>query len=157
MSWNRINEFWVCLHCTTKSLYWTQKQEQKRTHGQNMSIDNTNILGTIHSNDKLETDETFSLENKSSENYHIVSDHVNENPASVFKRFADEYIVCKFWWFLKRGTILMSDAWQLSKQVKHGRYIRFSFIQTSCRVLVPFRNNAVCISIFRCLNIKKCN
>lgn len=45
-----------------------------------MSIGNTNILGTIHSNDKLETDETFSLENKSSENYHIVSDHVNENP-----------------------------------------------------------------------------
>lgn len=39
-----------------------------------MSIGNTNILGTIHSNDKLETDETFSLENKSSENYHIVSD-----------------------------------------------------------------------------------
>lgn len=47
-----------------------------------MSIGNTNILGTIHSNDKLETDETFSLENQSSENYHIVSDHVNENPAS---------------------------------------------------------------------------
>lgn len=82
VSWNRINEFWVCLHCTTKSLYWTQKQEQKRTHGQTLSIDNTNILGTIHSNDKLETDETFSLENKSSENYHIVSDHVNEDPAS---------------------------------------------------------------------------
>lgn len=59
--------------------------------------------------------------------------------------------------FLKRGTILMSDAWQLSKQVKHGRYIRFSFIQTSCRELVPFRNNATYISIFGRLNIKKCN
>lgn len=50
--------------------------------------------------------------------------------------------------FLKRGTILMSGAWQLSKQVKHGRYIRFSFIQTSCRELVPFRNNATNIFQF---------